>query len=99
MKLLLKKRMNVKSQNPMTFKNALSGKYKRLAQIKTRCCSLSTFLTQNTGKGSPGHSRSPGTGRCLIPIGNLVGWEGGKSLYFNELQQLNTIHKSIIINT
>jgi hypothetical protein len=99
MKLLHKRRLNVKTQNAMTFKNVFFRMDKNLIRIKPKCGSLSTFLTQNTDKATPGHSRSPGTNGCLKQISNLADWFSSKSLIFNELQQLNTIYKSIIIHS
>lgn len=97
MKQDINDRTNSKSQVPTTFKNAFSGMFKKLLRVKPNC---DTFLTQITDKAPPGHSRSPGTGRCLTPIGNSAEWPSSKSLYINELQQFNTIinyYKHIIL--
>jgi len=98
MKLLLKKRMNVKTQNPMTFKNALLVIYKKSGGIKPKCGSLNILLAQNTDKAPPGHSRSPGTDRCLMPNSKFAEGIGIKSLYFNELQQFKKFIDPIIMS-
>jgi hypothetical protein len=80
-------RKNSKNQNQMAFRNALSGGYVRLARIKSKWGLINTLLTQNTEKGPPGCSRSPGSGHRLSRVSNQADWTGSKSLYFNGLQQ------------